>query len=66
MALRVVPMNQTLRLIGNDRLFPLRTLGGFVFLDQILQSLYKYFEFKDCSSFLEKLNYLIFKKFIER
>jgi hypothetical protein len=40
--LRVGPMNQILRLIGNDLLSPFRTLGGYVGIDRRLQDLYGY------------------------
>ena len=46
-ALRVGPMNQILRLIGNDKLAPFRTLGGFVGVDRRIQHLYKHSHYKD-------------------
>lgn len=39
--LSVGPMNQILRLIGNDHLTPLRTYGGHVAIDKRLSSLYR-------------------------
>lgn len=40
--LSVGPMNQILRIIGNDQLQPFRTLGGFVGVDKRLKDLYTY------------------------
>lgn len=45
-ALSVGPMNQVLRLIGNDYLTPLRTYGGFVGVDRRLADLYGYSDYK--------------------
>jgi hypothetical protein len=44
--LNVSPMNQILRLIGNDYLSPLRTYDGFVGIDRRLASIYEYGEYK--------------------
>jgi ectoine hydroxylase-related dioxygenase (phytanoyl-CoA dioxygenase family) len=43
--LSVGPMNQILRLIGNDYLTPFRTLGGYVGVDRRLRQLYGYSDF---------------------
>lgn len=45
--LSVGPMNQILRLIGNDQLQPFRTLGGFVGVDRRLKQLYNYSPYKN-------------------
>ena len=44
--LSVSPMNQILRLIGNDNLQLLRTYGGYVGVDRRLQKLYGYSDYK--------------------
>ena len=44
--LSISPMNQILRLIGNDNLQPLRTYGGYVGVDRRLQKLYGYSDYK--------------------
>ncbi len=44
--LSVGPLNQVLRLIGNDYLTPLRTYGGFVGVDRRLEKLYGYSDYK--------------------
>ena len=44
--LAVGPMNQVLRLIGNDYLTPFRTYGGFVGIDRRLANLYGYSDYK--------------------
>jgi len=44
--LSVGPMNQILRLVGNDYLTPFRTLGGYVGVDRRLRKLYGYSDFK--------------------
>ncbi len=43
--LSVGPMNEILRLIGNDHLLPLRTYGGFVGIDKRMASLYPHSEY---------------------
>ena len=50
-ALSVGPMNQVLRLIGNDLLTPLRTYGGFVGIDRRLQKLYGYSHYETIEDF---------------
>lgn len=44
--LSVGPMNQILRIIGNDLLSPFRTLGGYVGVDRRLQHLYGYSDYR--------------------
>ncbi len=44
--LNVSPMNQILRLIGNDYLSPLRTYEGFVGIDRRLADIYEYSDYK--------------------
>jgi ectoine hydroxylase-related dioxygenase (phytanoyl-CoA dioxygenase family) len=54
--LSVGPMNQVLRLVGNDQLQPLRTYGGFVGIDRRMSKIYGYSDFKkdiNYSDFLE-------------
>lgn len=56
--LRVGPMNQILRLIGNDLLTPLRTYGGFVGIDRRMGKIYpdtKYKAFTDYKSEISDL-----------
>lgn len=45
--LTVGPLNQILRLIGNDLLSPFRTLGGFVGVDRRLKHLYGFSDYKN-------------------
>jgi len=49
--LTVGPMNQILRIIGNDLLSPFRTLGGFVGVDRRLQHLYGLTDYKSETDF---------------
>lgn len=54
--INVGPMNQILRLIGNDHLLPLRTYEGFVGIDRRLAEIYEYSEYKcirDYSAYLK-------------
>lgn len=44
--LTVGPLNQVLRLIGNDYLTPLRTYGGFVGVDRRMAGLYNHSRYK--------------------
>jgi ectoine hydroxylase-related dioxygenase (phytanoyl-CoA dioxygenase family) len=44
--LNVGPMNQVLRLIGNDYLTPFRTYGGFVGIDRRLSDIYEHSEYQ--------------------
>jgi ectoine hydroxylase-related dioxygenase (phytanoyl-CoA dioxygenase family) len=44
--INVSPMNQILRLIGNDYLSPLRTYDGFVGIDRRLSDIYEYSSYK--------------------
>jgi hypothetical protein len=44
--INVSPMNQILRLIGNDYLSPLRTYDGFVGIDRRLSDIYEYSNYK--------------------
>lgn len=53
--LNVSPMNQILRLIGNDHLSPLRTYEGFVGIDRRLADIYEYSEFKANINYLPYL-----------
>ncbi len=46
-ALSVGPLNQVLRLVGNDRLTPLRTYGGYVGVDRRMARLYDACAYKD-------------------
>ena len=50
-ALSVGPLNQVLRLVGNDRLTPLRTYGGYVGVDRRMAGLY------DCSPYHGGVDY---------
>ena len=53
----VSPLNQILRIIGNDKLSPLRTYGGFVGTDKRLKELYDlsaYDEVDDYVAMLEE------------
>lgn len=43
----VSPMNEILRLVGNDHLLPLRTYGGFVGIDKRMAKLYPNSEYKE-------------------
>jgi ectoine hydroxylase-related dioxygenase (phytanoyl-CoA dioxygenase family) len=54
--LSVGPMNQVLRIVGNDQLQPLRTYGGFVGIDRRMSKVYGYTDYKknvDYADFLE-------------
>jgi ectoine hydroxylase-related dioxygenase (phytanoyl-CoA dioxygenase family) len=49
----VGPMNQILRLIGNDNLLPLRTYGGFVGIDRRMAEIYTHSEYKKIKDYSE-------------
>ena len=54
--IKVGPMNQIKRLVGNDHLTPLRTYGGYAGIDRRLSDLYEYGNYeklKDYSEFLK-------------
>ena len=53
--LKVGPLNQILRLIGNDLLSPLRTYGGFVGIDRSMADIYPYSDYKKFSNYQEKI-----------
>jgi len=44
--LSVGPLNQVLRLVGNDYLTPFRTLGGYVGVDRRISDIYNYSRYK--------------------
>ena len=52
--LSVGPMNQVLRIIGNDYLTPFRTYGGFVGVDRRLRKLYGYSDYQAAEEGVEK------------
>lgn len=52
----VGPLNQVLRLVGNDYLMPFRTLGGYVGVDRRISDIYNYSRYKkgvDYDKYLE-------------
>ncbi len=54
--LAVGPMNQVLRIVGNDYLLPLRTEGGFAGVDRRMSKVYGYSDYKvqkDYEEFLD-------------
>jgi ectoine hydroxylase-related dioxygenase (phytanoyl-CoA dioxygenase family) len=55
-SISVGPMNQILRLVGNDQLQPLRTYGGFVGVDRRLSKVYGYSDYKKDMDYSDFLN----------
>ena len=53
--LSVGPMNQILRLVGNDFLQPMRTYGGFVGVDRRMNKVYGYSNYKMQTDYKELL-----------
>jgi hypothetical protein len=52
----VGPMNQILRLIGNDYLTPLRTYEGFAGIDRRLSDIYEYSDYKKIQDYTNYLS----------
>ena len=53
--LSVGPMNQVLRLVGNDLLLPFRTMGGYVGVDRNMAGIYRHSPFKDAPDYSQYL-----------
>ena len=54
--LSVGPLNQILRLVGNDQIQSLRTYGGFVGIDRRMSKVYGYSDYKKKVDYAEFLN----------
>ena len=54
--LKVGPMNQILRLIGNDLLTPLRTYGGFVGIDRRMGNIYTHTKYKAFTDYKSEIS----------
>jgi hypothetical protein len=53
--LKVGPLNQILRLIGNDLLSPFRTYGGFVGIDRRMADIYPFSDYKKFINYQNKI-----------